>query len=284
MEYLDAHAAGVSAWPHVHLTYEELCQYVTRCGYGEGLRAHPADLYLCAACALGHQSAYRAIEKTYFPKLSVGIYRMVKDTQVVGEVLQELRSRLFVGHLPKIATYKGSGTLCGWLCRVAMCVSSNYLRAAAAQRRLRSSLEQCVSVTHVAEDSPDERTFRNDRRRSCEQAWLSAVHSLDATDRQLLHRYFVAGLSIDRLGPLYSVHRATIARRIRRTTEHVRRQVRASLSSCYPGWNAQDLDALALGVCRELDVSASLLRPSTKAVNAKHSAELQACAAVKRRG
>jgi hypothetical protein len=126
-------------------------------------------------------------------------------------------------------------------------------------------------LTHpgIVMEGPDDRSFRKDRARLCEQAWLSAVRSLDPAERQLLQHYFVSGLSIDRLGPLYSVHRATIARRIRRTTERVRRQVRASLSHHYLGWSGQDLDALMLGVCHDLDISFSLPRPGMDAAHTR---------------
>jgi RNA polymerase sigma-70 factor len=269
MSCLDAYAAGVRAWPRVRLTYEDFSAYVGRPGYCDNTLAHAAELYLCAACALGDQSAYRTLEATYFPKLTATIYRVLKDTQAVGDVLQELRGRWFVGHPPKIATYRGSGSLAGWLCSSAVRASSDYLRAASAQRRRTKRLmfDQLTRPAMVT-CGPDDRSFREDPARLCEQAWLSAVRLLEPSERQLLHHYFVSGLSIDLLGPLYSVHRATIARRIRRTTDRVRRQVRASLSSHYLGWSGQDLDALVLGVCHELDVSFSLPRAGVDAARA----------------
>lgn len=260
--FRDAYAEARSAWPDVPLTYQQFAAYLSRLSYGDELLPHAAELYLCAACAAGEQNAYLAIEKSYFPKLRATIYQVVKDTQAVGDVLQEVRSRLFVGHPPKIATYRGSGPLFSWLRSVAVRASSDYLRTATAHRK------RVRKLTHEQSNNPanqptwmgstDERPSPSERLRHCEQAWRSAVHSLDSMDRQLLHHYFVSGLSIDALGPLYSVHRATIARRIRRITDRVRARVRANLASHYRGWSARDLDALALGVCGDLDICASL--------------------------
>lgn len=60
-----------------------------------------------------------------------------------------------------------------------------------------------------------------------EQALSAALHRLEAPDKRLLELHFLAGLSIDQLGRIYAIDRATAAHRLNRillrlrTTIHV---------------------------------------------------------------
>jgi RNA polymerase sigma-70 factor, ECF subfamily len=52
-----------------------------------------------------------------------------------------------------------------------------------------------------------------------EASLREAFESLEASERNLLRHYYGRRLSIDTLGAMYHVHRATMARRVHRTTE-----------------------------------------------------------------
>jgi RNA polymerase sigma-70 factor (ECF subfamily) len=224
--------------------------------------AHPADVYLCAACADGQTAAYRALEAAYFPAAYASIRRLLGDASA-QEVLQEVRTRLFVGPARKIASYRGHGRLLGWLRTVAIHAAQDHLRAASAQRGwlVRLAGAQHPNATLAAAEGTDEQLFQMQRARPCAQAWSSAIGALGSAERQLLHHHFVAGLSIDVLGTLYSVHRATVARRIRRATDRVRSHVRKALAQHDWDLSAGDLDALALRACGNLDVVSALEPP-----------------------
>jgi RNA polymerase sigma-70 factor, ECF subfamily len=255
----EAFVAAKTAWPRIILTYEQFQAYVAqRERAPASVPAYPADVYLCTACVNGQDIAYQSLEATYFPSLESAIYHVVGERPAVDDVLQEVRTRLFVGRAPKIASYRGSGSLGGWLRKVAVRASQDYRREKAMQYRRRRRLLDAERTTAIRVDAPDDRAFSEERVRLCEQAWTRAICSLGSTDRQLLHHYFVSQLSIDTLGPIYSVHRATIARRIRRILERVRQHVRKTLAERHRGLSAEDLDALMLHSCRELDLSATL--------------------------
>jgi len=257
-----AYALGRSTWPEIALSYERFYAHIARLGYTRWVvSAHPADLYLCAACANGQSAAYQALEVRYFPALERVVCRILGERAATEEVLQEIRTRLFVGSAAKISSYRGSGPLAGWLRILAVNAAQDCLRSSNVQRgRLRklASAQRTAASTTTSDDG--EQAFRRDHARLCGRAWCAAIGSLDADERQLLHHYFVSGLSIDTLSPLYRVHRATINRRIRRATERVRRQVRETLSSQYWDLSHTDLDALAFRACCDLDLGAALVR------------------------
>jgi RNA polymerase sigma-70 factor (ECF subfamily) len=257
----EAYASGQQLWPDVPLSYPQFCAYLLRCG-DEPLPAYPAELYLCAACALGQPSAHRALEKSYFPPLSLAIRPLLRDRYAVEDVLQEVRSRLFVGSLPKIASYRGSGSLGGWLRSVAIHAARDHLRASKSSRQ---RLQKLAAAQRADADghalsvpANDEHAFRNDFVGACQWAWRAAIHSLTSMERKLLHHHFVSGLSIDILGKLYGVHRATVARRIRRAADRLSQGVRAALSARYRDWSGPALDALTREACGELDLAGLL--------------------------
>jgi len=258
----DTYALGRSTWTEIALSYERFHRHATRLGYSCCVvPAHPRDLYLCAACEDGQSAAYQALEARYFPTLGRVLCRILGDQAAAEEVLQEIRTRLFVGSAPKIANYRGSGPLAGWLRTLAVHAAQDRLRANSVQRgRLRQlASAQRTVLCAMTPDEGGETAFRRDYAQVCARAWSAAIGSLAAQERRLLHHHFVSGLSIDRLGPLYRVHRATIHRRIRRATEQVRCQVRQALARHYRDLAQRDLDALAFRACRDLDLGAALV-------------------------
>jgi RNA polymerase sigma-70 factor (ECF subfamily) len=188
---------------------------------------------------------------------------VLSRADAVEDVLQEIRTRLFVGDSPKIASYRGRGCLAGWLRRVAVHAARDYQRSSRAQRTRLSQLHHADIMTRGALrsqslDALDDGVFQRERLQRCQQAWNAAIRALEAQERQMLYHHFVHGVSIDVLGALYGVHRATVARRIRRATAQVRRHVRNTLALQYEGMSSQDLDGLAKRTCCEVDVMQSL--------------------------
>ncbi|MEO8180464.1 MAG: sigma-70 family RNA polymerase sigma factor [Deltaproteobacteria bacterium] len=259
-----AYALGRSSWPEVVLSYESFHAHATRLGSSRWVvPAHPGDLYLCAACQNGEAAAYEALEAKYFPAVKQVVNRIVGERLVLEEVLQEIRTRLFVGRAPKISSYRGSGPLAGWLRSLAVNMAQDRLRANIIQRgRMRklASAQRDASTRTTLDECGDERVFRGKSAQVCGHAWWGAIGSLCTDERQLLQQYFVSGVSVDTLGSLFGVHRATIHRRIRRATEHLRRQVRESLTSHYWDLTEGDRDALAFSAGCELDLSEALVR------------------------
>lgn len=253
-----AHAMARRTWPEVSLSYENFQAHVSPEGStAEGVE-YPSDLYLCAACKYGQAEAYQALEAAYFPALRRLLGRLLQEVTAVEDVLQEVRTRLFVGEPPKIASYRGRGCLAGWLRSVALHAARDHLRCVRAQRgRLLRLSHPDVALLGVlrapAAETLDENPGKRERQR-CQRAWSVAIRSLRPEERQLLYHHFVNGLSIDALAALYGVHRATAARRIRRATAGVRRRMRNELALDYTSLTQQELDRLAQLTCGDVDV------------------------------
>jgi RNA polymerase sigma-70 factor, ECF subfamily len=250
----EAFVSARRVWPHISLSFRQFQDFVTLPHDGWTVPAYPADVYLCTGCVNGHGDAYRALQAAYFSSLRAVIYRVTGDRPAVDDVLQDVCTRLFVGEAAKLRTYRGSGTLGGWLRRVAVRASQDYQREKWAQRdRLRK-------LARVAPDdaSPEAPSSLQRHTTLGEQAWCGAIGLLDAADKQLLHHYFVSGLSIDILGAMYEVHRATIARRIQRVAQLVHRRARKALAGHFPELDTGDLDALVRQLCRDSDLASTL--------------------------
>jgi RNA polymerase sigma-70 factor, ECF subfamily len=258
-----AYAQGRKTWPQVELSYERFYAHASALAYTSCVvPAYPADLYLCAACANREGAAYQVLEATHFPGLERAVCGILGEKAGAEEVLQEIRTRLFVGTGPKISSYRGSGALSGWLRSLAVNAAQDRVRSNIVQRgRLRriATAERGSPTATTLEESA-EQPFRRDYARVCHRAWCAALATLGSAERQLLHHYFVSGLSIDDLGPLYGVHRATVHRRIRKAVERVRQQVRERLLRHYRDLSEGDLDALAFRACSDLDLGGALVR------------------------
>jgi len=221
-----------------------------------------ADLYLTWACVDHCAAAHKAIESEYFPAVRSALMRLLGQGPVVDDVMQDMRARLFVGESPRIASYRGAGPLSGWLRRVAANAAQDWLRSRNTESSFmrRSLADQWFGRDNQASSEELERhAFRVLNERNGLAAWMTGIAALSASERKLLHHYFVSGLSIDVLGAMYGVHRATIARRVRRAVGRVKQVVRNALSSL----SDQELQTLMLQTSGGLDLS-SLLESGTE--------------------
>jgi RNA polymerase sigma-70 factor (ECF subfamily) len=70
-----------------------------------------------------------------------------------------------------------------------------------------------------SDDSPELAYLRRTYEREFQEAFQTALASLSSRERNILRYHFVDGLSIDRIGDFYGVHRATAARWLNRARE-----------------------------------------------------------------
>src|SRR5689334_10395795 len=97
-----------AAWPGFDLPLEVFLPVLERAD-PSGL--HDADLYLACACAQRVDGALAAFERAFLSQVPLFLKRMRPSPQLVDDVQQLLRQKLFVGAAPKIAEYTGVGTL-----------------------------------------------------------------------------------------------------------------------------------------------------------------------------
>jgi RNA polymerase sigma-70 factor (ECF subfamily) len=223
--------AGRAAWPGVPFSAEAFAHHLAlHLDEGEDLSAvaYPSDLFLAGACAAGEPQALAAFERRYLAEVPAHLSRIDATPAFVDEVRQVLRERLFVGQggaRPKVADYSGRGALGSWV-RVTTIRTALSLRRGAHNRGHDSEPD---SAELLITPDPELHYIKSRYRREFEQAFKSAFDALQGQERTVLRLHFLDGLSIDRIGELYGVHRATVARWIAASRQTLLERTRTSL-------------------------------------------------------
>jgi RNA polymerase sigma-70 factor (ECF subfamily) len=132
--------------------------------------------------------------------------RIDSSPAFVDEVRQRLRVHLFVGGQPKIAEYRGAGSLAAWVRVVALRLGQMLRRGA---RRHQGSEE--AEDWQLAEASPEIDLLKRRYRQPFNDAVSAAVLALDARHRTVLRLHVLERVNIEKIGLIYGVHRATVA-------------------------------------------------------------------------
>lgn len=214
--------AGRAAWPAIALPPATLIVFLARClpaeSAGELRALRAGDLYLACAYGLGIPGAVEALERRYMSRVATALSRLGTPALVIDDVQQELRQRLVEMQkaLPNRKAYAGRGELSGWLC---VCAVRDANRRRGRERQIgRLEGSEAVLLASPHED-PEMAYLQKTYKRELSRAFQEALASLSSRERNLLRYHFIDGLSIDRIGMLYGVHRATAARWINRVRE-----------------------------------------------------------------
>ncbi|HVZ32183.1 MAG TPA: sigma-70 family RNA polymerase sigma factor [Polyangiaceae bacterium] len=259
-----AHDTAAEHWPTLAISFERFKAHLSRLGYREQLPKYPSSVYLCAACICEADTACKVFEAAYFPSLQRFISKFDSRIDIIEDLLQQLRTRLFVGSGARIASYQGKGSLQGWLRGVARSIAVDFLRARKTRREDswcafdgEVPYNDCSGAAHVS--SPEEDYFVERETRGLLAGLRRALGTLDAEERQLMQHYFVSGLTIDALAPLYGVNRSTVARRIQRNLARIRRELRRELLPEFGAIEVADLENCVPLVYQRLEVDACVL-------------------------
>ncbi len=205
-------AAARAAWPEVALDEARFLRHVAaRCTAERAAafeRLPAADLYLACACLGGDPAAVRAFDRDLLADVAVAVTLLPGGAALVDEVKAILREQLFVGARPLLENYAGAGSLRGWLRSIAVRTALRLRRA----ERAAAPLEEVFFLELATGDDPELRHMKETYRRELQAALAEAVAALTVRQRNLLRQHFIDGLSVDELGRLYRVHRATAAR------------------------------------------------------------------------
>jgi RNA polymerase sigma-70 factor (ECF subfamily) len=189
---------------------------------------HAADLYLSCACAAGVQAALSIFETRYLSQVKVFLGRMKPSPTLVDDVTQTLRVRLLVaapGGVPRIVEYGGRGSLTSWLRVAAIRLAIDLLKQGGAPPpEAEPMLEQ------LGDSDPELELIKERYREQVNAALRDAFSALSAEQRNLLRLSYRDGRSIDELGALLNVHRATAARRVQEAREAILDCARRRLS------------------------------------------------------
>ena len=223
---------------------------------------HGPDLYLATACARGDSAAIAAFERHLAPVIGAVVARFARSAEQRDELRQLLREHLFVGRArpARIADYAGRGFLENWLRVTAV-------RAFLNARRGDAAVPTAVDADTLAA-LPDRTAdlelgfLKAHYRAAFRSAFAAAVASLGAGERLVLRLAMVRAMSVDQVGAVLGVHRATAARRIGRARDALLRRTRDVLAAAL-AIDDEELTSIIRLVDSQLDASiARLLRGS----------------------
>ena len=255
-------AVGATAWPTFAIAAEGFVGHVARLAPADtpvdawlaGL--HVADLYLACGCALGLREALATFDRECLAPLAQQLASLRPDAAFVDEVRQALREKLLLardGEPPKVAEYAGSGALAGgWLRVVATRVALDLRR-----RRQPVADAGAAAAGLVDAAATPELGYVHARYRALFQACLAhSVRALPAEARNLLRMHLVDGVTLEQLGQLFGMSRATTVRRLAAARALIVTAMRERVQSAIPLADSE-FDSLMGQLVSQLDLSLS---------------------------
>lgn len=204
------------AWPSVKLSTDVFLAYVaSRVSQPEPetlMQLHWGDLYVACACSLGDSAAISCFES-----LCVVFYAELQQKLKVSpaqfeEHKQALWVELFSGDEetpPKITKYTGQGKLVYWT-RVTFL--RHMLRALQGEKKeVPVEEEMLVRLTPAAVHT-EASLMKNEAKEELRKALAEAIRALSARERNILRHHYIDGLNTEKVGAIFGVHRATVAR------------------------------------------------------------------------
>ena len=258
-------AAGAAAWPTLGLADGDFAAHLAArlpAGASDLAAAldelYATDLYLACACCRGLAGAIPAFEAAYGSMVTSFIERIDRAPAFVGEVMQLVRQRVFVGSVdtpPRIGSYAGRGPLAGWVGIAAQRIALDLVDKEKTEARAR---ERAVADEIGAELDPELQYIKERYREAFERAFAAAVEGLGARERALLRLQIAGGLTLEQIGTMYKVNASTVSRWIAgvRTVllAETERLLRAELSLSPP-----EFTSLARVLASQMDISVSRL-------------------------
>jgi RNA polymerase sigma-70 factor (ECF subfamily) len=205
-----AHEAGRAAWPQVSFPRADFERWARAADVDvDALVSRGDELYLVAACVAQQPGAIAAFEKRFLASLTTNVGRVALSSDQADELRQQLRVTLLTGENPRIGTFRGQGPLGAWVqvcaVRLALRLGSNRSRMLMPDTGL---LEELVSRDADQELLAAKARYQDTFQSALEECFVG----LDGRQKTLLRMHFLDGMSIDEMGLVFRVHRATIAR------------------------------------------------------------------------
>jgi RNA polymerase sigma-70 factor (ECF subfamily) len=180
------------------------------------------ELVLARAVAAGDAAAIREFDTKYIAPIRGRLRRMALCEDDLAEIEQTVRIKLLVcepGRSPRLVECAGTGKLGGLVLVAAVREALSLLR-----RRNGRTGDDWLEDLSSPDDDPRLAQLKARHRREFKQAFEQAVSELSARDRALLRLHLLRQETIDQIGGIYGVHRATAARWV----EKAKRRLRAS--------------------------------------------------------
>lgn len=243
-------ATGVELDPLAFVAY--LAERVTFDVHGKPKLAalHAGDLWIAFGCVTQDQSALAAFEQRYAPEIKQALQRSF-EAALADDAELRLRDRLLLvapDEAPRLASYAGRGNLAAWLRAAAVRTAIDLMRS---RREIAADPSTLGDIDAV---DPLLASLKQRYRDEFKHAFNEAAKQLTDRERTLLRYRFLDDLSIDEIGVLYRVHRATVARWIAAIRESLFEATRAQLMAKLT-ISDSEVDSVLRLIDSQLDVS-----------------------------
>jgi RNA polymerase sigma-70 factor (ECF subfamily) len=218
--------------------------------------AHAGDLALALGVARGDAAAARRFDELVGDELVTAARALGRDPAFIDEVSQQTRVRLLIGEggaPPRIASYRGTGSLRAWVAIAAQRVALN-ARRDAPEGTSTDVLAELVD----REPDPELRHLKTLYRAEFRDALVATLAGLPDRRRAILRLRFVDGLELAQIGRMYRVHESTVSRWIAAALEDIGAGTRERLVARL-AITADTADSVARMVQSQLDLSIARL-------------------------
>jgi RNA polymerase sigma-70 factor (ECF subfamily) len=255
-------ADGQAAWPDLTLAPEAFIQHLAeRMSRDEDPvvvlpKIAGADLYLACACSRGDPAALAAFERDFIARLSARLERADALPSFSDDVKQAVRVRLLVaeeGVVPRIASYRGRGSLWVWLRLTAARLAVNLRNSQGAVDRQRVQ-DQDLDRLQGKNADPELAFFKAHYGAELRNAIQGALEALPAQDGNILRLHFFEGVSARTMGAMHGVSERTVQRWIRDIRERIIGETRRLLNQRFALTHAQ-FDSVVGLIDSQLEIS-----------------------------
>ncbi|MBI5538198.1 MAG: hypothetical protein HY898_36085 [Deltaproteobacteria bacterium] len=246
------------AWPEIRVDPADFLRWCGARASGTPLewfdRVRAADLYLAFACVHGDPTALDAFERAYMTGVRELLSKMLPSTALAEDVAQVLSQQWLASTPEREATlgqYNGMGRLQGWL-RV-----STVREAVRARRKAGIELpsnDDALAGIPAGGADPELAYMRQLYKNEFREAFTEAVASLTPRERTLLRYAVIDGLTVDDLGKIFRVHRASAARWLAAARETLTHRTRSALTQRL-GVRVNDQESILRLIQSQLDMS-----------------------------
>jgi RNA polymerase sigma-70 factor (ECF subfamily) len=195
------------------------------------------DLYLAAGCVRGIDGALERFERLYGDEIARIAQRFERPGLPADDLIQALRAKLFTtpgtgsapDARPRIASYTGQGFLQNWVRVTATRTFIDCCRCHTEPPEV-PMRDELAAVMPEPKGDPELQLLKREHVTHFKASFAEAVAALDSADRLLLKQHLVERLTIDQLGALYHLHRASAARRIAKARDALLLATRIALA------------------------------------------------------
>ena len=247
-------------WPDITVTVEAFARFLEAHGMvSDASRDGGAELYLAYACVEGDAAALAVFDASLRTNVARALRPMALDDDVRDEVMQHVRERLLVAEddAPRLLRYAGQGELSGLIRVMAARAAVSLLRKRKVRRPADADLDAIADVT----DDPELAVMKAAYQHAFKTAFAAAVATLDSRDRNFLRMHHLGGMTVQQVGEVYGVHRATATRWLARIRAALLAETRSRLGAEL-AIDAAELDSVMALIRSRLDVSVERLLAS----------------------